>query len=90
VRNFRRQVELRVGPLLVLISRLPAFVIFLATMGCVFGGLALGGFGLALVALVLLLVAAQLFFAWPVLPPPQRALRLAVIVLVAGLAVSRI
>ena len=86
--GFRRTAELKAGPLLVLIARLPRVVPFLAVLALVVGGLLLpGATGAVLLGLVLAFLGLQLFFAWPVLVPPQRLLRAAVLVmLVAAVA----
>ena len=88
--TFRRSVELKAGPALVLLARAPRWVPFLFVLGCVVGGLLLSGpVGGVLLALVLALLALQLFFAWPVLIPPQRLLRAAVLALLAFVIVQR-
>jgi hypothetical protein len=89
VSGFRRAAELRAGPLLVLVSRLPPFAVFGAVLGLLVGGLLLQGpLGLVMVAVVAAFVGLQVYFAWPVLPPAQRVLRLAVLTLVVGAAVA--
>jgi hypothetical protein len=88
--SFRRAVELRAGPVLVLLARAPKWVPFALVLGCVVGGLVLHGpVAAALLAVVLLLLALQLFFAWPALDPPQRLLRLVVLVLIVVAVLGR-
>lgn len=88
--SFRRAVELRAGPVLVLLGRAPRWVPFALVLGCVVGGLLLHGpVAALLLAVVLLLLALQLFFAWPALDPPQRALRLLVLGLLVFAVVRR-
>lgn len=88
--SFRRSVELKAGPVLVLLARAPRWVPFVLVLGCVVGGLLLTGpAGALLLAVVLLLLGLQLFFAWPVLLPPQRLLRAAVLGLIALAVANR-
>jgi hypothetical protein len=90
VSSFRRSAELKAGPLVVLLARAPRWLPFLVVLACVVGGLVLHGpVAAVLLAVVLVLLALQLFFAWPVLEPPQRVLRLLVLVLLVGAVVSR-
>ena len=89
--TFRRSVELKAGPVLVLLARAPRWVPFVLVLGCVVGGLLLTGPGGAvLLAVVLALLGLQLYFAWPVLLPPQRALRAAVLGLIAVVIATRL
>jgi hypothetical protein len=89
--DFRRSVELRAGPALVLLAQAPRWLPFALVLGCVVGGLLLHGpVAAVLLAVVLLLLALQLFFAWPVLPPPQRVLRLLVLALITAAVLSRL
>ena len=86
----RRALEQKAGPLLVLLARAPRWVPFAVVLACVVGGLTLHGpAAAALLALVLVLLGLQLFFAWPVLEPPQRLLRSVVLVLLAAAVLQR-
>lgn len=90
VPTMRRSLERKAGPLLVLLARAPRWVPFLAVLGCVVGGLLLHGpVAAVLLAVVLALLGLQLFFAWPVLEPPQRVLRSVVLLLLAGAVLQR-
>lgn len=72
----RRRFELQIGPLVVLLARLPRIVPFLIVFGLLIGGLLLEGLAGALVLLVLsALLAALLFLAWPALPGQARVVR---------------
>jgi hypothetical protein len=83
VTDLRRAAELRAGPVLVLLARLPRAAVFAAVFGCLVGGLLLGGvLGAVLLLVVLTLLGLQLLFAWPVHTPGQRGLRLAVLLLI--------
>lgn len=89
--NFRRSVERRAGPFLVLLARAPRWVPFLVVLACVVGGLTLHGpVAAVLLGVVLLLLALQLYFAWPALVPPQRALRTVVLVLLVVAVAERL
>ena len=86
----RRTLEQKAGPLLIMLSRGPRWVPFAVVLGCLVGGLLLHGpVAVVLLGLVLLFLALQQFFTWPVLDPPQRVLRLAVLALVAWAVVQR-
>jgi hypothetical protein len=90
VPTLRRALEQKAGPLLVLLARAPRWVPFAVVLACVVGGLTLHGpVAAALLALVLVLLGLQLFFAWPVLEPPQRVLRSVVLVLLAAAVLQR-
>jgi hypothetical protein len=90
VSSFRRSVELKAGPAFVLLARAPRWVPFVVVLGCVVGGLLLTGpAGAVLLLVVLLLLGVQLFFAWPVLLPPQRLLRASVLGLIVLVVASR-
>lgn len=86
----RRSLELKAGPLFLLLARLPRVVPFLVVFGLLIGGLLLQGvLAVALLAVVFVLFGLLLFFAWPVLAPPQRAIRLGVLALLVYAAVTR-
>ncbi|MCU1600368.1 MAG: hypothetical protein JWO22_1077 [Frankiales bacterium] len=88
--SLRRTLELRAGPALVVLARLPRWVPFVLVLGCVVGGLLLHGVAAAvLLGVVLALLGLQLFFAWPALDPAGRVLRTVVLGLIVGAAVSR-
>lgn len=87
--TIRRRVELRAGPLVVLLARLPRVVPFLVAVVLVVTGLLLGGVaGAVLLGLLGLLTGVLLCLSWPAIEPGARALRVAVVVLVLGRAVS--
>ena len=82
---FRRRVELRAGPFLVLMARLPRVVPFLVVLGLLVVGLLLGGgTGAALLGVLALFLALLLFLAWPALEPQGRLIRLLVIAIVVA------
>lgn len=87
----RRTLERRSGPVLVLVGRLPRAVPFLLVVALLVGGLALRSVaGAVLLGLLLVFVGWISYLAWPVLPPPARAVRVLVLVLLAGAAVARL
>ncbi len=87
--DFRRQIEKQVGPLVVLLARLPRIVPFLVVFGLLIGGLLLQGVAGAIVLFVLAdLLAVLLFLAWPALPSPARTIRTAVVGIVLIRAAS--
>ena len=89
--SFRQDVERRSAVVLVYLSRLPRVVPALVVLGLVAAGLAAPP---AVGSVVLLLVAAILgwlaYLSWPRIPPPARAIRLAVVALVIGYALARL
>jgi hypothetical protein len=75
---------------LVVLSRLPRVLPFLVIFGLLLAGLVLENVagGVLLLALAVLL-GWLLYLAWPVLQPPRRFVRLAVVLLVVASAVPR-
>jgi hypothetical protein len=87
--SFRRNLELRLGPLVVVLARLPKIVPFALVLALVVAGLIIQGLaGALLLLLVTALLGILLFLAWPALQPPARLVRLAVVVLVLARAVT--
>jgi hypothetical protein len=73
--------------LLVLLSRLPRWVVLIALLVVVVAGLSLpGALGAVLLLVVAVVLGWLLRLAWPVLPPPARLPRLLTIALVVGYA----
>ena len=87
--SFRRRVELKAGPLVVLLHRLPRVVPFLLVAALLLAGLGLMGLAGGVLLLVLAaLLALLLTLSWPALPPPARLLRVATVALVVGAALN--
>ena len=87
--SFRRNLELRLGPLVVLLARLPKIVPFALVLALVVAGLIIEGvIGALLLLLVAALLATLLFLAWPALLPAARGIRLLVVGLIVARAVS--
>jgi hypothetical protein len=87
--SFRRQLELRAGPVVVLLARLPRVVPFLVVLGLLVAGLLVGGaVGALLLGVLALLMALLLLLGWPALEPQGRLLRALVVAVVAVRAVS--
>ena len=85
----RRSFEQRMGPLVVLLSGLPRAVPFLVVAALLVGGLlAQGVVGGVLLLVLALLLGTLLALSWPALHPQPRALRVAVVGLVAVRAVT--
>lgn len=86
---FRRRVELRAGPVLVVLGRLPKIVPFAVVLGLLVAGLLVGGpVGALLLGILALLLAVLLFLAWPALQPQPRFLRLLIVALVTARALT--
>jgi hypothetical protein len=89
VTTLRRRVELQAGPVFVLMARLPRFVPFLVVLGLLVTGLLVQGLaGAALLGVLVVLAGLLLYLSWPALTEQARALRVLVLLLVAGRAVS--
>jgi hypothetical protein len=87
--SFRRRMETRTGPLVVMLGRLPRFVPFLVVLGLLVGGLlAKGTLGAVLLGVLAALMAMLLVHAWPALQPQARVLRVGVTALVAVRALT--
>jgi hypothetical protein len=86
---FRRRVELKAGPLVVLLAKLPRVVPFLLVLGLLVAGLLIGGgAGAILLGALALLLAVLLFLAWPALEPQGRMIRLLVIAVVIARGIT--
>ena len=82
--TLRRRIELKAGPLVILLARLPRAVPFLIIAGLLIAGLVFQGIaGALLLSLLALLLVTLLVLSWPALLPPARFLRLLVVALVA-------
>jgi len=89
VTTFRRRVELRGGPLLVLLARLPRIVPFLLVFALLVAGLLIrGAVGAAMVGGVALLLGLLLYLGWPALTAQARIIRALVLLLVIVRAVT--
>lgn len=87
--SFRRRVELKAGPAVVLLHRLPRIVPFAITALLLLGGLGLRGTGGAVLLLLLATVLGTLLLlSWPALQPQARVLRVATLALLVGAAVN--
>ncbi len=85
---FRRRVELRAGPAVVLLGRLPKVVPFLVVLVLLVAGLLVKGpVGALLLGVLVLLLSLITFLAWPALQPQGRVIRVVVLALVIGQAV---
>jgi len=89
VTSFRRRVELKAGPLVVLLHRLPRAVPFLLVAALLLAGLGLKGVAGAVLLLVLAaLLGLLVALSWPVLQPSARLLRVATVALVVAAALN--
>lgn len=85
----RRSFEQRMGPAVVVLSRLPRAVPFLVVAVLLVGGLlAQGVVGGVLLLVLAALLGTLLALSWPALHPGPRALRVAVVAAVAVRGVS--
>jgi hypothetical protein len=89
VTTFRRSFEQRVGPLVVLTSRLPKALPFLVVAGLLVAGLLVQGVvGGVLLLVLAALLGSLLYLSWPALEQGPRLLRTAVVGIVVVRAVS--
>lgn len=80
--SLRRRVELKAGPVVVLLGQAPRALVFGAVLVLLVGGLLAGGVLGAVLLLVLAVLAAVLLaLSWPALQPGARVVRAAVLVL---------
>lgn len=87
--SFRRRVELKAGPLVVLMAKLPRVVPFVVVLGLLVAGLLVGGgLGALLLGVLAVLLALLLFLAWPALEPQGRVIRGLVVCVVAARGIS--
>lgn len=85
--SLRRRLELKTGPLVILLHRMPRVVPFLLVAALLLAGLGLKGVAGALLLLVLAaFLGLLLLLSWPVLPANARLLRLATLALVVATA----
>lgn len=85
----RRSLEQRLGPLVVLLSRMPRAVPFLAVAALLITALLMEGVvGGLLLLLLAAFLATLLALAWPALHPRPRVLRLAVVAIIVVRALS--
>jgi hypothetical protein len=89
VTGFRRSLEQRVGPVVVLIGGVPRAVPFLVVAALLVTGLLLQGVvGAVLLLLLAVALGTLLALSWPALHPGPRGLRTAVVLMVAVRGVS--
>ena len=87
----RDRLERRSLPILMTLRRVPQWVLFLAVLGCVVGGLLLTGpLAGALLGVVAVFLGWLLLLAWPRLTRGQRLLRGLSIAVIAGSAIWRV
>ncbi|MDQ3086204.1 MAG: hypothetical protein M3Q67_05310, partial [Actinomycetota bacterium] len=87
----RDRLERRSLPVLLLLRRMPHWVLFLVVLGAVVGGLFLTGpLATALLGVVALFLGWLLLVAWPRLTEAQRLVRGLTVVVLAGAAIWRL
>lgn len=90
----RRTLEVKTGPLLVMMHRLPRWALPVGLALALFFGLVLTGTWAWLGALLLLVIAVflgwLLALSWPMLSGSSRFIRLVVVLAVAGVAVLKV
>ena len=88
--TFRRSVELKAGPVIVLARRRRVLAGLLAG-GLLLGGLAATGpVGLVLLLVVAGLLGLLLYLSWPVLLPAARVVRVLTLGLVVAAAIAKV
>lgn len=87
----RTAIDRASAPALVRLSKLPKLVPFVVMLAILVAGIFVGGIvGFLLILLAVLFLGWLLYLGWPGLALPERLMRLAVIVLAAGLAITRL
>ncbi len=87
----RDRLERRSLPVLLRLRKVPQWVLFLAVLGCVVGGLLLTGpLAGALLGVVAAFLGWLLLLAWPRLTAGQRLLRGLTVAVIAGAAIWRL
>ena len=87
--TWRRQVERKAGPALVVVSRLPRWVPFAVVAALLIGGLAVKGvLGAVLLLVLAALLSVLLLLSWPALRQGPRAVRVAVLAVLVIRAVT--
>ncbi len=89
--GIRSRIEQLSTPLVTRMSHLPAILPFLVMMAVLLTGVFLGGvLGACLLVLPIVFLGWLLYLTWPHLRTAERLLRLAVLLLVLGIAVTQI
>lgn len=86
---FRESLERTSSPLIASFARVPRVVAFLAVLALALLGIFVPGWGWVFLALVAVFLLWLLLLFWPRLTPPERLMRLAVIVLVLAITLTR-
>jgi hypothetical protein len=90
-RPVRTAIDRASAPALIRLSKLPKIVPFVVMLAVLVAGIFIGGIvGFLLILLAVLFLGWLLYLGWPGLTMPERLMRLAVIVLAAGLAITRL
>ncbi len=89
VSSFRESVERASLPAVTTLSRLPRAVPFLAVLALMVLGIVVQGWGWVFIAIVWLFLAWMLYLGWPRLATPERLMRVAILVLVLAVTVTR-
>ena len=92
--GWRRKLEIKTGPLLVMMHSMPRWILPVALAALLFFGLLLSGTWAWLGSLCLLVISVflgwLLALSWPMLSNGSRTLRLVVVVAVFGIAVLKL
>ncbi|MGB5951382.1 MAG: DUF6703 family protein [Ornithinimicrobium sp.] len=89
--GIRTKIEQASTPAVAQLSRMPALLPFVIMVVVLLSGVFIGGLiGAILLVLPLLFLTWLLYLTWPHLPTPERLLRLALLLLVLGIAVTQI
>ena len=87
--TLRESIETASLPTVKAISGLPRFVPFLVVLALMIGGIVIKGWGWILIGIVMVFLAWMLYLGWPRLTSAERMMRLAVLVLVAAVTLTR-
>ena len=87
--TLRESIETASLPTVKAISGLPRFVPFLVVLALMIGGIVIKGWGWILICIVMVFLAWMLYLGWPRLTSSEKLLRSVILLLTAGVTLTR-
>ena len=87
--TLRESIETASLPTVKAISGLPRFVPFLVVLALMIGGIVIKDWGWILIGIVMVFLAWMLYLGWPRLTSSEKLLRSAILLLTAGVTLTR-
>ena len=87
--TLRESIETASLPTVKAISGLPRFVPFLVVLALMIGGIVSKGWGWILIGIVMVFLAWMLYLGWPRLTSSEKLMRSAILLLTAGVTLTR-